>query len=435
MTYNAIVEEIDLKKDVDNGKLQDWTFAIKDNIQALGTITTASSAVLKNHQSIFNATLVDKLLDEGAEIIYKTSLDELAMGGSNRFARTGPVQNPYDPSRISGGSSGGSAALVSSKKVRASIGSDTGDSVRKPAAFCGIVGVKPTFGRISRYGVIPYASSLDHVAYFTQNVKDAALLLEGLAGRDLKDMMSSNQEVDAYSQLLDMDLKDKKIGVFKSVNDTVVNPASRSSFDVVIEKLEAKGALIVEKTMDQKLLRSLLPTYLSIANAEASSNHANLDGVRFGNAIQGESLEALMKNTRSQLSLSTKKRLVFGMYNFTELNGEILFDKAKRVRRLIVEAYENLFDDVDVLLSIAAPNPAPLIEEELKVDLKNDEYLIADNYMVIDNFSGYPSMTLPMGYDGDLPLGLNISAKAFDEKTMFAYAHEIEGLLAWKGKF
>lgn len=435
MTYNAIVEKINLKKDVNNGKLQDWAFAIKDNVQAVGTITTASSAVLKNHKSIYNASIIDKLLDEGANLIYKTSLDELAMGGSNRFARTGPVQNPYDESRISGGSSGGSAALVSAKKVRASIGSDTGDSVRKPAAYCGIVGVKPTYGRISRYGVIPYASSLDHVAYFTQNVNDAAVLLETLAGRDDLDMTSSYEPVDEYSKLLDLDLKGKKVGVFKSVNDTVMNDSSQASFKSVIEKLEAEGAIVVEKSMDKVLLRALLPTYLSISNAEATSNHANLDGVRFGNVIEGETLNDLMMNTRSQLSLSTKKRMVFGMYNFTELNGEILFDKAKRVRRVIVDAYKALFEDVDVLLSIAAPNPAPKIDDNDKKDLNSDEYLIGDNYMVVDNFSGYPSMTLPMGYDHDLPLGLNISAKAFDEKTMFAYANALEALIAWKGRF
>lgn len=435
MTYNAIVEIIDLKKDVEHGLLQDWTFAIKDNVQAIGTITTASSAALKKHKSIYNASIIDKLLEDGAHLVYKSSMDELAMGGSNRYAHTGPVQNPYDPSRISGGSSGGSAALVAAKKVRAAIGSDTGDSVRKPAAYCGIVGVKPTYGRISRYGVIPYASSLDHVAYFTQNVKDAAVLLESLAGRDDLDMTSSNEVVEAYSQLLDLDLKGKRVGVFKTVNDSVLNKNSQKSFGDAISKLEEEGAIIVEKTMDKALLRSLLPTYLSISNAEATSNHANLDGVRFGQAVQGETLDDLMKNTRGQLSISTKKRLIFGAYNFMEFNDEILFDKAKRVRRLIVEAYKDLFSDVDVLLSIAAPNVAPKIEDDFVEDATSDEYLIANNYMVVDNFSGYPSMTIPMGYDGDLPLGLNISAKAFDEKTMFAYGEKMEALIAWKGKF
>lgn len=435
MTYNAVVEDINLKRDDAEGPLKDWTFAIKDNVQAIGTITTASSKLLKNHQSIFNASIIDKLLEAGAHLIYKSSMDELAMGGSNRFAKTGPVLNPYDPTRISGGSSGGSAALVAAKKVRAAIGSDTGDSVRKPAAYCGIVGVKPTYGRISRYGVIPYAASLDHVAYFTQNVTDAALLLESLSGRDDLDMTSSKQEVEAYSKLMDLDLKGKKVGIFKTVNDSVLNKDAKASFDSVVEKLKSQGAEIIEKTMDKDLMRAMLPTYLSIANAEATSNHANLDGVRFGNAVQGESLEELMKNTRSQLSLSSKKRLIFGAYTFEEFNDEIYFNKAKRVRRLLVDAYQAMFSDVDVLLSIAAPNKAPKVEEENPLVLKSDEYLIADNYMVIDNFSGYPSMTLPMGYEGALPLGLNISAQAFDEKTMFAYGKKIEDLVAWKGRF
>ena len=435
MTYNAIVEKINLKKDIKNGKLQGWTFAIKDNVQALDTITTASSVVLKSHKSIFNASIIDRLLDDGAHLVYKSSMDELAMGGSNRFAATGPVQNPYDESRISGGSSGGSAALVSAKKVRAAIGSDTGDSVRKPAAYCGIVGVKPTYGRVSRYGVIPYASSLDHVAYFTQNVSDAAILLESLAGRDDLDMTSSNEPVEKYSELLDLDLKGKRVGIFKTVNDTVLNEESLKSFNDAISKLEKQGAIIVEKTMDKVLLRSLLPTYLSIANAEATSNHSNLDGVRFGKAIQGESLDDLMKNTRGQLSISTKKRLIFGAYNFTETNGEILFNKAKRVRRLIVETYQELFSDIDVLMSIAAPNKAPKIDGDFETNLSNDEDLIANNYMVIDNFSGNPSMTVPMGYDDNMPLGLNITAKAFDEKTMLAYGKKLEELIAWEGRF
>lgn len=434
MKYNAVVEEINIKQENAQDSLKDWKFAIKDNINVLGTKTTASSALLQNYESIYNAEVVDRLLESGAHLVYKTSMDELAMGGSNRSAYTGPVENPYDTKRISGGSSGGSAALVASKDVRASLGSDTGDSVRKPAAYCGIVGVKPTYGRVSRYGIIPYASSLDHLAYFTQNVEDAALVLENIAGRDDRDMSSSNKLVDAYSQLLDMDLKGKRIGVFKSVNDCVKNEATRAAFNKVVLELENKGAIIVEKEMDKALLRALLPTYLSIANAEASSNHSNLDGVRFGNSLDGEDLESLMKNTRSQLSLDSKKRLIYGASMFVG-EGEILFNKAKRVRRLIVDSYGSLYEDIDVLLSIAAPNPAPLIDDVSARDIYDDEYLIADNYMVIDNFSGFPSMTIPMGYDEHMPLGLNISAKAFDEKTMFAYAKQIEDLIAWEGGF
>ncbi|CAM3592579.1 amidase family protein [Erysipelothrix urinaevulpis] len=435
MKYNAIVEKLDIQTNKNDGKLHDWTFAIKDNVNLIGSKTTASSALLENHESIYNAHICDLLLAEGVHVTAKTSMDELAMGGTNRSALTGPVKNPYDPTRISGGSSGGSAALVASRDVRAAIGSDTGDSVRKPAAYCGIVGVKPSYGRISRYGVVPYASSLDHVAYFSQNVSDAALILEVLAGRDDRDMTSSYEPVDAYASLLDLDLKGKKIGVFKTVNDAVENKETQEAFNDVLNKLEEQGAILVEKTMDKALLRALLPTYLSIANAEASSNHSNLDGVRFGNAIAGENLDDLMKHTRGQLSLASKKRLIYGASMFLDEGDEILFNKAKRVRRLIVESYERLFDDIDVLLSIAAPNPAPKIEETQVKDLFSDEHLIADNYMVIDNFSGYPSLTQPMGMSDSMPIGLNISAKPFAETTMFAYAKKIESLIAWKGEF
>lgn len=430
----AILQTIDIQGK-NQGVLSDWDIAIKDNVNIEDTLTTGSSKLLDNHISIYNAPIIEKLLEAGAHLTAKTSLDELAMGGSNRTAATGPVSNPYDENRISGGSSGGSAALVGAGLVKAAIGTDTGDSIRKPAAYCGVVGIKPTYGRISRYGVIPYAASLDHVGVFSQNVKDAATLLNVLAGRDDKDMTSSFNSVEDYTALFDMDLSGKRIGVFKSVHDTIENEETLNLYQSFENKLKEQGAIIVNKTMDMSLLKSVLGTYAIIANAEASSNHANLDGVRFGHQVLGDDLESTMMKTRGRgFGLDTKKRFIFGGYCFKAGKDEILFNKAKRVRRLIVDAYAELFDDIDVLVSIAAPNIAPLIEENSMTSF-TDEYLVADNYMAIDNLSGYPSMTIPLGFKNEMPMGLNISTRPFEESTLLAFAHEFEKLIDWKGRF
>ncbi|QIK69680.1 Asp-tRNA(Asn)/Glu-tRNA(Gln) amidotransferase subunit GatA [Erysipelothrix sp. HDW6C] len=417
------------------GKISGWDIALKDNFNMVGTLTTASCNLLSNHKSIYNAHAVDRMLAEGAVVLAKTSMDELGMGGTNLSAVTGPVKNPYDATRISGGSSGGSAALVGARAIRVAMGSDTGDSVRKPAAFCGAVGVKPTYGRISRYGVIPYASSLDHVGYFTQNIADAAVMLEVLAGRDDRDMTSSFAPVDTYSENLTMDLKGKRIGVFKSVHDTISNTAFTDAFAAFAKHVEAQGAILVEKEMDLELLRAVLPVYSVISNSEAVANHANLDGVRYGLSQDGETLEEIMKRTRTNgFSSMIKKRFVYGAYALDDIHQEEVFNQAKRVRRVIVDAYRSLFADVDAMVVLASGQIAPKIEGPF-MDESSDEYLIAENHMVINNFAGFPSLTLPLGLVEGMPIGLNVTTLPFTESTMFAYAHEFEKLINWKGAF
>lgn len=431
---NAIVSFVD-PNEVTDGLISGWDIALKDNINMKDTLTTASCKLLSNHKSIYNAHVVDRLLDEGAVIVAKTSMDELGMGGTNLSAITGPVYNPYDITRISGGSSGGSAALVGAKAVRAALGSDTGDSVRKPAAYCGAVGVKPTYGRISRYGVIPYASSLDHVGYFTQNVADAACLLEVLAGRDDRDMTSSMEPVVSYSKLLDMDLEGKRIGIFKTVEDAIENEAVKASFVQFKEKLEAQGAILVEKTIEKTLMRTMLPVYSVISNSEAVANHANLDGVRFGLSQEGDSLEEIMKNTRTNgFSSLIKRRFIFGAFALDDANQKEVFDQAKKVRRLLVNAYASCFEDVDIMVTLASGTVAPKVENQLMDEL-SDAYLIGENHMVINNFSGYPSMTLPLDLVDGLPVGINISTQPFTEAKMFAYGQAFESLINWKGAF
>ncbi|WP_323610596.1 amidase family protein [Erysipelothrix enhydrae] len=431
---NAIVSFVD-PNEITDGLISGWDIALKDNINMKDTLTTASCKLLSNHKSIYNAHVVHRLLDEGAVIVAKTSMDELGMGGTNLSAITGPVYNPYDISRISGGSSGGSAALVGAKAVRAALGSDTGDSVRKPAAYCGAVGVKPTYGRISRYGVIPYASSLDHVGYFTQNVADAACLLEVLAGRDDRDMTSSMEPVVSYSKLLDMDPEGKRIGIFKTVEDAIENEAVKASFVQFKEKLEAQGAILVEKTIEKTLMRTMLPVYSVISNSEAVANHANLDGVRFGLSQEGDSLEEIMKNTRTNgFSSLIKRRFIFGAFALDDANQKEVFDQAKKVRRLLVNAYASCFEDVDIMVTLASGTVAPKVENQLMDEL-SDAYLIGENHMVINNFSGYPSMTLPLDLVDGLPVGINISTQPFTEAKMFAYGQAFESLINWKGAF
>lgn len=427
--YNAIISEVDIQK-TNEGKLANWTTVIKDNVNIKGTRTTAGSRYLENHISIYTASFVHDLLDAGVHITAKTSLDELSMGGTNRTAFTGLVKNPLDETRITGGSSGGSAALVGAKLARLGIGSDTGDSVRKPASFCGIVGVKPTYGLISRYGVIPYAASLDHVAYFTQNVKDAALALEVLAKHDDKDMTSLDVDVPNYSELLDMDLKGKRIGVFSNVINALDNKSLTNDFNKLVSDLESKGAIVVEKTMNQDLARSIVSVYTIVSNAESVSLHANLDGVRFGLSPENsKDLEDLMMSARSQgIGVFAKERMIYGAYSIDYKNMDAVYQKATKVRRLLVDAYNEMLEDVDVIIAPASSKPATKIEAE-DVDPNTDNTLVAENYMAINNLSGTPSMTIPFTKFDSMPIGLNISAKVLDEETMFKYAYAIETIV------
>lgn len=408
------------------GKLENVAVVLKDNVNTKGVLTTASCKILDNYVPVYNAHIVDKIKQEGGVIVAKASMDELAMGGTNLTALTGPVKNPYDNNRISGGSSGGSAVAVASNAVALAIGSDTGDSVRKPASFNGIVGVKPTYGRISRYGIIPYSSSLDHVGYFTTNIKDAALALEVLAGRDDRDMTSSYLPVEEYSKNLNEDVKGKKILVFKNVIDAISNSDVLDSFNKVLEGLKEKGAIIEEVSFNETLMRAILPTYYIIANAEATANHSNLSGLLFGERKDGKSIDELMINSRTAgFGPWIKKRFVIGSYALKEDNQERIFRKAQKIRRLIVDDVMAKLKDADGLIAPASPSVAPLINNTNTNEL-TDEYLVADNHMVIGNFGGLPSITLPMGYSEGLPLGVNLTCNPFKEQDMFNISLAIE---------
>ena len=430
---NAIVTFIDPSEQIEAVKKMDESLplygvpiAIKDNFNTKGIRTTASSRILDNYVPIYDATVIKKLKDAGAILFAKTSMDELGMGGTNLNAYTGKVNNPYDVNRISGGSSGGSAALVADGVVPVAMGTDTGDSIRKPAAYCGIVGFKPTYGRISRYGVIPYASSLDHVGFFTTCIKDAARMLQVCAGRDDHDMTSSYEKIVEYEKNLNSDIRGKKIAILDNVMNSIEDQRIVDNFNEVIEKLEKRGAIVERVSMDETLLQTLLPVYLIIANAEACANHSNLDGVRFGMREEGHDLEEIMINSRTKgFSSAVRKRFVLGSYSLFVENQEKLFRKAQKVRRVIVDEYKKILEQYDCVIASAAPTVAPHPEDSVGEKM-SDTYLVAENFMVLGNMSGYPSLTLPSGFVEGLPIGINVTAKAFDEQNLLNICKAIE---------
>ena len=434
---NDVITFVDPQEQLDNlpetGLMRGVPIALKDNVCTKGILTTAASNILKNYVPVYDAEIVTKLKNAGAVCIAKSSMDELAMGGTNLTANIGPAHNPYDVTRITGGSSGGSAALVASGVVPMAIGSDTGDSVRKPASYCGVVGVKPTYGRISRYGVIPYASSLDHVGYFTRSIEDACISLEVLAGRDDRDMTSSNREVPKYSALLNSDMHGKKIAILSNVVDSIKNKETMKLFNDLMEELKKRGAVVEEYTFDEALMRAILPTYYLIANCEATSNHSNLDGIRFGVRKEGADMAEIMTNTRTEgFGPLIRRRFVIGSYGLFEENQERLFRKAQKVRRLIVDAMRECLKDYDCIIAPASGSIAPHIEGDYNEDQLSEDYLISENYMAMANFSGYPSMTVPMGFIEGCPIGVNLTTRAFDEETMFDIGKAIEEITGYK---
>lgn len=430
---NAMVSFIDPSEQINDLKKIDASVALygvpivlKDLVNMKGTLTTGGSGILANYVSPYDATITEKLKAAGAIIIGKSSCDTFGMGGTNMTAWTGPVANPYDLNRMSGGSSGGSAVLVASGVVPMAIGTDTGDSIRKPASYNNVVGLKPTYGRISRYGVIPYASSLDHVGVFTRNVKDASLALAVLAGRDDKDMTSLDLPVTNYADLLNSDITGRRIGVIQNVIDAIKKPETLKLFKDLCAQLEAKGAIIKAIHLDEKLMHAFLPTYYIIANAEATANHANLDGLRFGVLHEGKSMEESMILSRSAgFGKLLKKRFVIGSYALFTENQEEVFRKAQKVRRLIVEDLDRVLSEVDVLIAPASSQGAPKFDD-VSIDQLSSEYLIAENYMALANFSGYPSITVPMGMVDNLPVGINLSSAAFTEQLLLDVALAIE---------
>ena len=409
-------------------------FAVKDNISIKDVPCTGSSNILNGYVPVYSATVINKLLAKKAIPVVKAALDELAMGGTGTSGHLGATYNPYDKSHthLIGGSSSGSAALTSAGLVPFALGSDTGDSVRKPASYAGLVGYKPTWSRISRFGLFPFAPSLDTIGYFTRSVDDASLLLDVLAGRDDNDSTSSSKKVDEYYKNIDVSVKNKNVVIIKEIIDAITDKEVLASFDNVVNKLKEEGVNVVYKNVDEELLRSLFPTYFVISCAEATSNNANLDGIKFGKYYDGKTYEEVMMKARTNgFSELIKRRFIFGSFALMRENQQDLFLRAQRNRRRIVENINDLLVDNDFILLPASPSSAPKFSD--KSDRLSEQYLLADNHLVIANFAGLPSLTLPLGMKNGLPYGVSVTGRAFEDLEVFQISKVIEKITNLKG--
>lgn len=438
--YNSFVTIIDKFKYKDrNSLLNGIPYALKDNFSTSGILTTASSNILKDYIPVYDATVYKKLKKAGAVLVGKTVLDELAMGGTGTTGHTGIVRNPWNKDCMIGGSSAGSASSVALGIVPFSIGSDTGDSVRKPASHGGLVGFKPTYGRISRYGLFAFASSLDHVAMFSRNVRDAAIITDVLKGKDINDMVTLNDDKKTYADLIDNDIKGKKLFYIKEIcgldtyKDTSDETLTKTleSFHETLDKLRCQGFIIEEVSMDKKLLEAIYPTYMCISCAEATSNNSNLTGIQFGPRGEGQSVEEIMFDARTKgFSELIKRRFILGSYILQKENQEKLFLNAQRVRHMIVDKMNEFFKEYDGMIAPCSGGPAQSFDSSS--EQLSDRYLILENHLAIGNFGGFPSITLPYTMINDMPVGLNITGRVKEDDVVLNMANYVEKVTGLK---
>lgn len=438
--YNSFVTIIDEYDKKDSGSLINGIpYALKDNFSTKGILSTSSSNILKDYVPVYDATVYKKLKEAGAVLVGKTVLDELAMGGTGTTAHTGIVKNPWDSTRQIGGSSAGSAASVALGIVPFSIGSDTGDSIRKPAAFGGVVGFKPTYGRISRYGLFAFASSLDHVGCFARTVEDCAIVTDIIKGKDERDMTSLPDEDIKYTDMLNNDIKGKKLFYIKELTDLdIYKDAGEETLEILtkfketIEKCKSIGFEVEEVSIDEKLLKAIYPAYMTISCAEATSNNSNLTGIIFGPRGEGDNINDIMFNARTKgFSELIKRRFILGSYILQKENQERLFKNAQRLRRIIVDKMNELYKSYDAMILPASGGVAPKFDES--IDRMGDRYLMLENHMAIGNFGGFPSITIPNGMVNDMPIGLSITGPQFKDGETLNIAHKIEETLGYKG--
>ncbi len=438
--YNSFVTIIDKFKYKDRDSLLNGIpYALKDNFSTSGILTTASSNILKDYVPVYDATVYKKLKKAGAVLVGKTVLDELAMGGTGTTGHTGVVRNPWNKDCMIGGSSAGSASSVALGIVPFSIGSDTGDSVRKPASHGGLVGFKPTYGRISRYGLFAFASSLDHVAMFSRNVRDAAIITDVLKGKDINDMVTLNDDKKTYADLIDNDIKGRKLFYIKEIcgletykdTDDEVLTKTLESFHETLDKLRSQGFIIEEVSMDKKLLEAIYPTYMCISCAEATSNNSNLTGIQFGPRGEGQSVEEIMFDARTKgFSELIKRRFILGSYILQKENQEKLFLNAQRVRHMIVDKMNEFFKEYDGMIAPCSGGPAQSFDSSS--EQLSDRYLILENHLAIGNFGGFPSITLPYTMINDMPVGLNITGRVKEDDVVLNMANYVEKVTGLK---
>jgi aspartyl-tRNA(Asn)/glutamyl-tRNA(Gln) amidotransferase subunit A len=398
--------------------------AIKDVMATKGVRSTAGSKILENFIPPYDCTAVARLEAAGAVILGKLNCDEFAMGSSNENSAYGPVRNPRDLSRVPGGSSGGSAAAVAAGTAVATLGSDTGGSIRQPAAFCGVVGVMPTYGRVSRYGLIAFASSLDHIGPLTRSVSDAALILKTIAGSDPLDSTSADVPVPDYTAEIGKPVSGLRIGVPTEYFAEGLDPEVKAAVENAIQQLAAAGCEVVPVSLPHT--KYAIPTYYVIATAEASSNLARFDGVRYGHrSKESKTLSAMYRRSRDEgFGPEVKRRIMLGTYALSAGYYDAYYVKAQRVRTLLTRDFENAFQKVDAIVTPTTPTPA------FKLGEKSDDPLamyLADLYTVTADLVGIPGISVPCGKSkGGLPIGCQVLTKHFDESTMFRIGHAVE---------
>ena len=411
-------------------------YVAKDNLSTKGIPTTASSEVLSGYVPLFDATVIAKLKEKKAVLIGKTTLDELAMGGMGMSGHLGKTFNPYDPTheRIIGGSSCGSATAVASGIVPFALGSDTGDSTRKPAAYGGILGVKPTWGRISRYGLIPFAPSLDAIGYFTRYSIDAAILLDALAGKDAQDASSLDIPVGHYADSCVKPLSSPRILILDDIIEAVRDETIRQKLKEAEEALKKQGAILTHARFGEDLLAAIRPAYIILSGAEVCSLDANLDGIKFGLHGKGQTYESAMKDARTRgISSLTKRRFVLGSYSLLGEKRDALYLRALKLRRKLATRTQELLSGQDAILTPSALTIAPKFDAA-HADLSEKDKA-ADNHLTLANFAGLPSITLPLGYSNGMPFGVDFMGHAFEEEKLFAIAHSFEKIVGICGEY
>lgn len=439
---NAFVTILDDVKEaqVTDELLSGIPYGVKDNYSTKGVLSTGSSNTLKDYVPFFTATAIENLSKKGAVFVNKTALDEFGMGGTGTTCHTGIVTNPWDKTRMCSGSSAGSAAAVAAGVYPYATGSDTGDSIRKPAAYCGIVGYKPTYGMISRYGLFPFASSLDHLGVLSRSVKDAAIVIDGMKGIDKNDMTSWDSSSMHLADSLDGNVKGKKLCYIKEICDINNYPNADdelkehlNNFMDTIERCRNIGMDVEEVSVDQTLLNASPSVYVVISCAEATSNMSNLTGFIFGPRAEGDKWDIEMKNYRTKgFSPLIKRRFVIGSYVLQAQNKDRYFHNAQRVRRLIVDKWKELFKKYDGVILPVGSGPAKKLKGSKDILDKNTAIL--EEHLQIGNFGGFPSITIPNGFIDGLPVGVNITGNCYDDINVLNIAYALESTMNYKGQ-
>lgn len=402
--------------------------AIKDNLCTKGIRTTCSSKILANFVPPYESTVTAALAEQAYVLTGKTNLDEFAMGSSTENSGFHTTRNPWDTERIPGGSSGGSAAAVAAGECIAALGSDTGGSIRQPAALCGVVGMKPTYGRVSRYGLVAFASSLDQIGTITRNVRDTALLLNIISGRDMKDSTSAPVDVPDFAANLGQDIRGLRIGIPKEYLIDGMDPEVETAVQDALKQLESLGAIPVEVSLPHS--GYAVATYYLLATSEASSNLARYDGVKYGFRAEGKDLMEMYMNTRAEgFGPEVKRRIMLGTYALSSGYYDAYYKKAQQVRTLIKDDFEKAFQKVDLIVTPTTPTPAFRLGE--KTDDPLQMYL-ADIFTISVNLAGAPAISVPCGFtSGNLPVGLQLIGRHFDETTVLKAAYAYEQSTPW----